>query len=222
MTIREKLEAFSDEKYIDFEKKLAPSSKKEFIGVRLPHIRKMAKELYGTEEGEKFIHERHNSYDEDNLHSCMLCYEKDFKRAIELCEFFIEDVDNWASCDSLNPKVFKKDIPLLLEYIKKWLDAKHEYTVRFGILMLMKYFMDDNFKPEYAELVCNIKREEYYIKMAQAWYMSELAIKHYDFAYKILSEKKLDESVRRKSVTKACESFRISDERKEALKKLRK
>ncbi len=216
------LQSMQDKKYKTFHAKLIPNLKEEVIGVRLPLIRAYAKKIKSTETAAAFLHDLPHKYQEENLlHAFLIGEEKDFSKAITLAEAFLPYVNNWAVCDSFKVKAFKKEKEQLLPYIKKWSKSPHTYTVRFSILQLMSYFLDEAFKTEYLALVSNIKSNEYYIQMAQAWYFATAIAKQEKEALKYIEEKKLETVVLNKTIQKAIESFRVSDETKQYLRSLR-
>lgn len=222
--IKDRLYILADPAYKEFQAPLIPTVKAErIIGVRIPKLRKLAKELSGTEEAATFIKSLpHATYDEDNLHAFLVEKIDDLDTAIYETERFLPYVDNWATCDSFNPKVFAKSPEKLLPKIKEWITAEHEYTVRYAIKLLMTYFLDERFDKELMELVASVKREEYYIKMMVAWYFATALAKQYGHALEILKSGTLSEWVHNKAITKAIESYRISDGIKRILKPLKK
>ena len=221
--LRAVLFSMADEGYRDFQSKLMPTVPKEkIIGIRTPLLRKFAKDFFKTPKAEFFLKNLpHEYYEENNLHAFLLEYTNDFEECAEAVTAFLPFVDNWATCDSMSPKIFKKHKTELLGYIEKWLSAKDTYSVRFGIKMLMEHFLEEDFSPEYPEKVANIKSEEYYIKMMQAWYFATALAKQYDFILPFIEEQKLEKWVHNKSIQKSVESYRITAEQKEHLRKFR-
>lgn len=221
--ITERLLELQDLKYKEFHSKLIPNvSPQQLMGVRTPMIRKLAKELAGTKEAEGFLKELpHFYYEENNLHGCLLELIKDHGRCIRELERFLPYVDNWATCDMISPKVFQKHTEELLLEIKKWLASEHTYTVRFGIKMLMSFYLGDNFSSEYPDMVADIRSEEYYVNMMIAWYFATALAKQYDAVIGYLKDRRLDTWVHNKTIQKAVESYRITDEQKSALRALR-
>ncbi|MBR6657080.1 MAG: DNA alkylation repair protein [Oscillospiraceae bacterium] len=213
----------SEEKYRDFQSKLMPTVPKEkIIGIRTPLLRKFAKEFSETPQAEEFLKNLpHYYYEENNLHAFLLEKMTDFDECAKAVTNFLPFVDNWATCDSMSPKVFGKHKTELLGYIEKWLSAEDTYSVRFGIKMLMEHFLGEDFKPEYPEKVAKIKSEEYYIRMMQAWYFATALAKQYDAALPFIENKKLEKWTHNKAMQKAIESYRITDEQKAYLRKLK-
>ena len=218
-----RLIAERDTEYGEFQRKLVPEiDPRRVIGVRLPAVRAIAKELNGSEEAESFMHSLpHDHYDENMLHAMLINEIKDIGRLFRGLDRFLPYVDNWAVCDTIKPKAFKKHRQELWEKIPEYLASKHPFTVRFGISMLMSHFLDEDFRPEALKLVYDIEREEYYVKMMQAWYFATALAKQYDAAIPYLERGMKDRDVQRMTVRKCCESFRISDERKIYIRSLR-
>lgn len=209
---------YQDSKYKEFHQKLMPTvDKNKVIGVRTPVLRKLAKECKDA----LFLKALpHKYYEENNLHAFMLESINDFDECVKEVTIFLPYVDNWATCDSLCPKVFKNED--ILPLIKNWLKSKHVYTVRFGVNMLMKFYLGQNFKTEYSDLVKEIVSHEYYVNMARAWYFATALSKHYDEILFYLTENQLDKWTHNKIIQKAQESYRITSAQKEQLKKLKR
>lgn len=222
-TITEQLLSMQDLKYKQFHSKLMPTIAPDvIIGVRTPELRKLTKQLKGTPEAEAFLKELpHHYYEENNLHGFLIETIKDFDSCIAALNEFLTYVDNWATCDMMAPKVLKKDLSRLYDWVKVWIGSRDTYTVRFGVNMLMKYYLDEAFSPEYPELVASIRSEEYYIKMVVAWYFATALAKQYDAVLPYLTEKRLDVWTHNKTIQKAVESYRITPEQKAYLKQLK-
>lgn len=212
-----------DLEYKKFHTKLMPGiSPDKVIGVRIPILRKITKEYYDALIRENFLNKLpHNYYEENNLHAFLIAEIKDYDNCIKEVDLFLPFVDNWATCDSLRPKCFKKNTDKLICKIDKWLKSEHTYTVRFGIEMLMVHFLDNNFKKEYLKKVSQIKSDEYYVNMMIAWYFATALFKRWEETFPYIKEKKLDMWVHNKTIQKAIESYRISDEKKVILRKLK-
>ena len=221
--IREKLFELQDTKYRDFQQGLIPSvEQKEFIGIRTPALRKLAKELYKAGELEEFFSDLpHRYFDENQLHAFAISEIKDFDVCMKALEDFLPFVDNWATCDQMSPKVFKKNKKELFLHIKKWLGSDHTYTVRFAIGMLMQHFLDDDFDLSYPEMVAKIRSDEYYINMMIAWYFATALAKQYDSILPFIEEKRLSVWTHNKAIQKSVESYRITDEQKTYLRRLK-
>ena len=212
-----------DKSYADFQSKLLPTVPREtVIGVRTPDLRKLAKQLRRTPAAKEFLQSLpHRYFDENQLHAFILSEEKDFGTCLAELERFLPFVDNWATCDQLSPRCFKKHAAELLPLIRKWMRSKHTYTKRFGIGTLMRYYLDENFKPEYLEQVASIKSDEYYIRMMQAWFFATALAKQWDATLPYIGQHRLEKDTHNKTIQKAVESFRITDEQKAFLKTLR-
>lgn len=221
--IQEKLFALRDEKYRDFNASLIPTvDKAAVIGVRVPQLRRLAKELKNGPLAAEFMADLPHEYHDENLLQALLINEnKDFGLCMEELEAFLPYVDNWAVCDMLGPKVLAKNKEELMERILRWLDSPHAYTQRFAMCMLMSHFLDGDFKEEYLELVAAVKSEEYYVRMMQAWYFATALAKQYDSAVKYIEGRRLESWTHNKSIQKARESFRVSPEHKAYLKTLK-
>lgn len=213
-----------DLKYRDFNAKLIPGTEKErIIGVRTPQLRKYAKELRKSGEWKEFVRELPHTYHEENaLHGYILGEMKeDYEETMGLIEDFLPFVENWAVCDTISPKIFKKYPMQVYEKVQQWVKSEHVYTVRFGLVTLLQFFLDENFDPRMLELVARIHREEYYINIAIAWYLSTALVKQYEAALPLLESRTLDPWIQNKTLQKAIESYRISGEQKEYLRTLK-
>ena len=210
-----------DKKYRDFHSKIIPNIPYEnIIGIRTPILRKFAKE-YAKENTEVFLHSLpHRYYEENNLHMMLITAIKDYDRCITEVENFLPYIDNWATCDFPAPACFKNNTDRLLTHIVKWIDSDEPYTIRYGIGMLMRLYLDDNFKDEYLKIVAQVKSEEYYVNMMIAWYMATALAKQWDSTIVYIEEKRLPEWVHKKTIRKAIESYRITDKQKEYLRTL--
>ena len=221
--VRAQLFGLQDETYRDFQSALMPTVPKEkVIGVRTPALRKLAKQLANTPEAETFLQKLpHFYYEENALHAFLLEAVRDYGAALEATEHFLPYVDNWAVCDCFSPKVFAQHKPELLPAIRRWLGSDQVYTVRYGIGMLMRYYLDDAFRPEYLAWVAAVHSEEYYVNMMRAWYFATALAKQPAAALPWLTEKRLDVWTHNKTIQKAVESRRIPPEQKQALRALR-
>ncbi len=219
-TIREELLKMGEEEYRNFSSMLMPTvDKKTVIGIRTPVLRKYAKSL---ENYEDFLCDLpHKYYEENNLHAFLIEREREYIKCIELLDVFLPFVDNWATCDCMKPKVLKKEPEKLLVNIKRWIEAKDVYTVRYAINLLMSFYLDDNFDIQYHKMVANVKSEEYYINMMRAWYFATALAKRYDETVSFIEERMLDKWTHNKAIQKARESLRIPKVQKEYLKTLK-
>ena len=221
--IQQRLFALQDAGYRDFHAALMPTVDKALvIGVRMPALRALAKELKGTELAADFMAALpHKYYEENNLHAALIGHIRDFDACMAAVERFLPYVDNWATCDMMNPRALAKDKAALLERIRLWLQSGHTYTVRFGMGMLMNHFLEEDFREEYPALVASVRSEEYYVRMMQAWYFATALAKQYEAAVTYLEQRRLGAWVHNKTIQKARESFRVSQEQKEYLKSLK-
>lgn len=221
--IRECLFALSDSAYRDFQSALIPSvDKSRVIGVRIPALRELAVRIYKSGHSGVILDVLpHKYYEEDNLHAFLIEQINDFNECIRRISIFLPFVDNWATCDSMNPKIFKSHKAELEKHICKWLASDHEYEVRYAVGALMRYFLDDGFSLRHLDTVACIGREEYYIKMMVAWYFATALAKQYEATVVYLERRVLDKWTHNKAIQKAIESHRISNEQKEYLRKLK-
>ena len=222
--IREELVKLQDKEYRQLQAKIIPNiDAKSIIGVRTPELRKYAKKLVKDENISEFLEDLpHKYFDENQLHAFIISERKDFDKCIKEINSFLPFVDNWATCDQLSPKVFKKNKKALLDNIKNWLSSSHTYTIRFAIGMLMQHFLDEDFDIKYSKMVAKIKSEEYYINMMIAWYLATGLAKQYDAIIPFIENNKLDKWTHNKTIQKAVESYRITPEQKAYLKSLKK
>lgn len=218
--IQKHLFELQDIKYRDFHSRLMPDTDKEtVIGIRVPVLRKYAKSIAGTELSEKFIKELpHHYYEENNLHMMLITRIKDYDRCISEIERFLPYIDNWATCDFPAPKCFENHKEELLPVIKRWITSGETYTIRYGIGMLMRLYLDEDFEPEYVKLVAGVESDEYYVNMMIAWYMATALAKQWDTVIPYIEEHRMSDWVHRKTIQKAVESYRITDEQKRYLK----
>ena len=223
MNIQDKLFSMQDKTYQEFSRKLIPNiAPEKIIGVRTPALRQLAKEILAAGEETVFLSDLPHKYHEENqLHAFILSAMKDYEPCMAYLEKFLPYVDNWATCDQMSPKVFKKHRPELLLQIRKWLNAKDTYTVRYAIGMLMVHFLDEDFDRSYLEMVAQIRSEEYYINMMIAWYFATALAKQYEAALPYIEERRLAPWTHNKAIQKAIESRRISVEQKAYLRTLK-
>ena len=218
--IRSRLFALQDVKYRDFQSGLIPNIPPEsMIGVRTPELRKLAKEV-GTDE-DFLAALPHRFFDENQLHAFIISAIRDKSECLRRAEEFLPYVDNWATCDQMSLKCFKKSPEGLLPRIRIWIKSPHTYTVRFGVGCLMEFFLDEHFSPEYIELVSEIRSDEYYVNMMIAWYFATALAKQYETTVGYIERRSLDPWVHRKAVQKAIESSRVTDSNKQYLRTLR-
>lgn len=220
--IREHLYDLQDLKYKDFHTKLIPTVDPDtVIGVRAPALKAYAKELKNTDVSGFLADLPHKYYDENNLHGLLIMSIKDYNEALAAIKNFLPYVDNWATCDLLRPVSFKKHRAELLGEIRLWLRSEHTYTIRFGMEMLMTHYLDEDFKPEYLEWLAEIRSREYYVNMMLAWYYATALAKQWEATLPYIENHRLDKWVHNKTIQKAIESFRVTDEQKAYLRTLR-
>ena len=221
-TVREMLLPLADVKYKEFNTSLlATVGKDRVIGVRNPDMRQIAKAFFKSEYKDAFLASLpHETYEENMVHGFLIELEKDRDRVFELLEEFLPYVDNWATCDSVNPKIFKKNPPDI-ETIRRWMASKHTYTCRYGIGMLMGYYLDERFKEEYLDDVIAVKSDEYYVNMMRAWFFATALAKQYESTLPCFEKHRLDAWTNNKAIQKARESFRVTQEHKDYLNTLK-
>jgi len=221
--LQERLYALSDKKYAEFQAKLTPGVPAEtFIGVRVPQLRKFAKEYAKEPESKTFLQSLpHKYYDENLLHGLLISQIKDYEQSLGLMEEFLPYIDNWAVCDITSPKVFARHKEEFLPVIRKWAKSAHTYTCRFGIEMLMSHYLDSDFKPEYLQIPAAARGEDYYIRMMVAWFFATALAKQWDATIPYLQNRTLEQWTHNKTIQKARESFRITPEQKDYLQTLR-
>ena len=221
--VQEQLFALQDLKYRDFHSKLMPNiSKENVIGIRVPVLRKFAKNFAKDPQLQDFLQELpHQYYEENNLHGLLIEQIKDYELCIEELERFLPHIDNWATCDFSEPACFAAHKAELLPQIRQWIASGHTYKVRYGIGMLMRLYLDEDFEPQYLEWAAAVQSEEYYVNMMIAWYLATALAKQWDVAVGYIEKKWLDPWTHNKTIQKARESYRITREQKEYLKTLK-
>lgn len=224
MTVfQQRLFELQDPDYRDFQARLIPTIDPDtVIGVRTPALRKLARELEKEEDILPFLNSLpHQYYDENNLHAFFIERCRDFEHAVSLLDAFLPWVDNWATCDLCSPKVLGRHLPELLPHIERWAASGQTYTIRFGLGMLMRYYLDGAFEPAFLELAASIQSEEYYVNMMIAWFFATALAKQYGAALPYLEERRLPPWTHNKAIQKAIESNRITPEQKGYLKTLK-
>ncbi len=221
--IQKELFKLQDKEYGIFQTKLILTASPDvFIGVRTPELRKFAKELVKNNNYSTFLNDLpHKYFDENQLQAFIISEIKNYDECITYLNIFLPYVDNWATCDQMSPKIFKKNKDKLLSEIKKWIKSKDTYTIRFGIGMLMQYYLDEDFKIEYLNWVSKIKSKEYYVNMMIAWFFATALAKQYDSTIPYIENNKLDVWTHNKAIQKSLESYRITPDRKEYLRNLK-
>ena len=221
--VQTRLFELQDLKYRDFHAKLMPTVNKEkIIGVRTPALRVFAKKYGKTDEAKEYLQILpHQYYEENNLHGLLIEQIKDYDTCLEELERFLPYIDNWATCDLLALHMMKKHRDIFIREVYRWMESDKPYTIRFGISMLMRHYLDEGFKPEYPEKVAAIRSEEYYVNMMCAWYFATALAKQYDKILPFIEKQKLDVWTHNKTIQKAIESYRITPEQKEYLRGLK-
>lgn len=222
--IRDRLFALQDPEYRLFQSKLMPTvDPARVIGVRIPDLRKLSRELAGTEQAAAFVRQLpHDYYEENNLHGFLIASLRDYGETVAALEAFLPHVDNWATCDLLHPRAFDKRPEALPDQLSRWLQSDRTYTVRFAMGMLMSLYLDEAFRPEYADWIAGIKSEEYYVNMMAAWYFATALAKRWDDVFPYLTDHRLPVWTHNKAIQKAIESRRISPEQKQILRSLKR
>lgn len=221
--VREELFRLQDTAYREFQLGVMPTvDASTVIGVRTPALRKLAKQLGRRDDVDVFLSDLpHTYFDENQLHAFIVSDMRDYATCVAEVERFLPYVDNWATCDQMSPRVFKRHRAELLESIKRWVASDRTYTMRFGVGMLMEHYLDEDFDPVYLDMVAGVTSEEYYVRMMVAWYFATGLAKQYDAAIPFLTERRLDDWTHNKTIQKAIESRRISAEQKDYLRSLR-
>lgn len=221
--LQQQLFELQDLKYRDFHSRLMPGIEKEdIIGIRIPVLRKFAKQFAQTAEAETFLKELpHRYYEENNLHMMLITAIKDYDLCMDEIQRFLPYINNWATCDFAEPDCFRQHKTELLEEIKKWIASGETYTIRYGIGMLMRLYLDEDFSGEYLELAAGVQSEQYYVNMMIAWYFATALAKQWDSAIQYIQNRRLPSWTHKKTIQKAIESYRIMPQQKEYLRTLR-
>jgi len=221
--MKNRLLAIQDVAYRDFQRRLIPNLDPEtIIGVRTPQLRMLAREMRKAKEDSEFLDALpHGIFEENQLHAFLIEQVQDFDSCLAAVRSFLPFVDNWATCDQLVPKALRKDKVRLLAWIRSWLASDHPYTVRFGVNCLMRWYLDEDFKPTYLEWVALLRSEDYYVNMVIAWYFAEALAKRYGAALRFIEQRRLEPWTHNKAIQKAIESRRITDEQKAYLRTLK-
>lgn len=221
--VRAELWEMQDVGYKDFHAKLIPTVAPEaIIGVRTPELRKYARKLAKDPQICDFLAQLpHQYYDENNVHAFVVEQIKDYEECLEQTERFLPYIDNWATCDMMAPKVFAKHKAELLESVQRWIASSETYTIRYGVGMLMRFYLEEDFRQEYLQWVADISSKEYYVNMMRAWYFATALAKQYEAVIPYLEEKRLDDWTHNKAIQKACESYRVTAEQKKYLRGLK-
>lgn len=222
-TIQERLFTLQDLEYRNFHSKLMPTVNKEkIIGVRTPVLRKLAKEINNSDLKAEFLKTLpHKYYEEDNLHAFLIEQIKDFDECISALDDFLLHIDNWATCDMMTPRILEKYPDKLYLKIQEWINSSHTYTVRFGVVILMKFFMNEHLDKKHLSLLLTINSDEYYVNMAIAWYLATALASNWDMVIPYIEKQKFDKWIHNKTIQKAIDSYRITQDQKTYLKTLK-
>ncbi len=226
MTIKELQELlfeYADEKYGDFGAKLIPNLPRErIIGVRTPEYKNIIARIKDDPVVPVFLSTLPHTYHEENcLHVALINKMRNYEECLAALEKFMPFIDNWAVNDGVNPPCFKKHRAELISHVQRWMASDAPYTRRCGMKVFMANYLGDAFRPEYLDLPADLRSDEYYVNMMTAWLFAEALIKQWDTAVKYIEGRRLDAWTHNKAIQKACESFRVSDERKEYLRSLK-
>ena len=235
-----RLQAEQDLKYRDFHASLLPNiDKKSIIGVRVPTMRKIAKEFAAADVAKFLDKLPHKYFEENQVHLFVVERIKDADECLYRIEQFLPYIDNWAVCDGKSPKALLKDEKRFVSCIEKWLKSREPYTVRFGVNMLMNFFLDARFDKKFLKWVAAIDEnlfddsdtgcadgkvratDRYYVQMVIAWYFATALAKQWDATFPYIKGRKLSPWIHAKSIQKACESYRITDAQKAILRRLK-
>ena len=218
-----KLFEYQDIKFRDFNSKLIPNINKNLIiGVKIPIIRQLAKEFIKDSDYKLFLNKLPHKYLEENiLHGILISLNNNLDETLLELDKFLLYVDNWEVCDTIKPRIFKKDLKKVYDNIKLWIKSEETYKIRFALVTLINFYLDSGYDSKINELIISIKNDDYYVKMAVAWYFSFALIKHWDETINIFENKKLDKFTHNKSIQKAIESYRLSNDKKEYLKSIK-
>ena len=221
--IRAELRRLQDIQYREMQIRIIPTVKPEqIIGVRTPALRQLAKQVARDGAAEEFLGDLpHRYFEENQLHAFILSEMKDYGQCLQALNRFLPYVDNWATCDQMSPKVFRKHRQQLIGSIREWIGSEKPYTVRFGIGMLMEHFLDGDFDPAYPEMAAAVRSGEYYVNMMTAWYFATALAKQYEAVLPYLENRRLDDWTHNKAIQKAIESDRITPEQKAYLRGLK-
>ena len=224
LEIQRRLFALQDLPFKEFQSKLIPTvDPKTIIGVRIPSLRALAKEFKRSPEKDLFLSQLPHTYLEENhLHAFFLETIRDYETCIQSVSAFLPFIDNWATCDSLNPRVFASHLPALLKEIRIWISSEKTYTCRFGIGMLLRYYLDEAFSPDYLTWVADIRSSEYYVNMMIAWFFATALAKQFSTTLPFLEENRLDAWTHNKAIQKGIESRRLPLEQKAMLRSLKR
>lgn len=222
--IRQDLFAMQDLKYKEFHGSLCPDMD-NIIGVRIPKLREYAKELYKSNNLEDIkIEDKY--YEELVIQGMLVGFQTKapIEEVIKQVKEFVPKINSWAVCDTFcaGLKITKKYQTEMFKVIKEYLKSKQEYEVRFAIVMLLDYYINDQYIDQVLQILNNIKLDKYYVQMANAWAVSICLIKYYNKTLEFLKTTKIDDFTYNKGIQKAIESYRITKEQKDYLRTLKR
>lgn len=223
MNVREEILKLSDERNAAFMAPLVPGVPADTIlGARMPRLRGLARALRGTAEAGEFMHELPHAYfDENNLHALLIGRLRDYDAVLEELDRFLPHVDNWATCDALRPAAVKKRLADFERVVDGYLVSDSPYIQRFGIEMLMCYYLDSAFNQGQPARVAAVRSGHYYVRMMQAWYFATALAKRWDDSVGYIEQRRLEPWTHAKTIQKAIESYRVSEDRKIYLRTLK-
>lgn len=224
MDIVAEILAMAEPAYADFQAPIVPNIERDrIIGVRIPKLRQLAKQLRDTPEIKDFLASLpHKYYEENLLHIILIEDIKDYDECMAQIERFLPYMDCWAVTDDRVPKIVSKHKDELISKVYEWVKSSETYTCRYGLHMLMSQYLDADFKPEYNELAASVRSEEYYVNMMNAWYFATALAKQWESTIPYIEQNRLDTWTHNKTIQKAIESFRISDDQKAYLRTLKR
>ena len=221
--LKDELFKFADEEYKKFQSSLCPNIN-DIIGVRLPKLREIAKEV-AKENPIRFLEQYEcEFYEEKMIYGLVIGYMKeDFKTRLKFLDKFVPIIDNWAICDSCcaTYKFANQNLKEMFKYIQKYVKSKNEFEIRFSCIMLMDYYLIDEYIDNIFEIFNNIKSDKYYVQMAIAWAISVAFVKYEEKTRKFLENNSLDKFTYNKALQKIIESNRVSKDVKDDIRKIK-
>ena len=224
--IKKELEQLADKKYKEFHKGLCPGTE-NILGIRVPVLRDYAKKLSKEYEIDELLNHIDNEYYEEIMLQGMLIgleKNKDIQAILKEIEEFVPKIDNWAVCDVFcaGLKITKKHLKVMWDFLQKYVVSDKEFEIRFGVVMILDYYITEDCLEKNFAIFDHIESDKYYVQMAVAWAISICLIKFYDKTIEYLKQTKIDKFTYNKALQKAIESYRISDEQKIELRKMKK
>ena len=225
--VRKELKSMANPKYVEFSKKITTDTNKKMTGVRVPELRKIAQKIAKQNDWKEFIKQvNENSFEEVMLQGFVIGYAKiDIDEKFEYIKKFVPQIDSWSICDTFCPtlKIKQNDLEKVWKFILPYLDSNEEFEVRFAVVMMLDYYIIDNYVDLVVQKLDKVSHTGYYVQMAVAWCLAEIGIKYNKKAMEYLRGKNnLDKFTYNKTLQKMRESYRIDAEQKEILKKMKK